>query len=150
MGSYTSTNKNGKSDEGLTESENEKIVKELFEAYNRRDIDFIINHFADDLIFVQPSGETIGKDELPQAYSMLFDVFQDGKWSIPRVISKGNVVAVEILVEGTHTGEFLGIPATGKKIDVHAVWFIDFNEEGKIERVIDYWNERRFIAQVSE
>ena len=134
----------------MTESAREKIVKELFEAYNRRDIDFIINSFADDLIFVSPSGETIGKDELPQVYSMLFDVFQDGKWSIPRVISKGNVVAIEILVEGTHTGEFLGIPATGKKIDVHAVWFVDFNEEGKIERVIDYWNERRFIAQVSE
>ena len=134
----------------MTESDSEKIVKELFEAYNRRDIDFIINSFADDLIFVSPSGETIGKNELPQVYSMLFDVFQDGKWSTPRVISKGNVVAVEILVEGTHTGEFLGIPATGKKIDVHAVWFVDFNEEGKIERVIDYWNERRFIAQVSE
>ena len=134
----------------MAESETEKIVKEIFEAYNRRDIDFIIDHFADDLILVLPSGETIGKDELPQVYSMLFDVFQDGKWSIPRVISKGNVVAVEILVEGTHTGEFLGILATHKKIDVHAVWFIDFNEEGKIERVIDYWNERRFIAQVSE
>jgi len=134
----------------MTESEREKIVKEIFEAYNRRDIDFIINSFADDLIFVLPSGETIGKDGLPQAYSMLFDVFQDGKWSTPRVISKGNVVAVEILVEGTHTGEFLGIPATDKKIEIPAVWFIDFNEEGKIERVIDYWNERRFIAQVSE
>jgi len=134
----------------VTESDSEKIVKEIFEAYNRRDIDFIINNFADDLILVLPSGETIGKDELPQAYSMLFDAFRDGKWSTPRVISKGNVVAVEILVEGTHTGEFLGIPATQKKIVVHAVWFIDFNEEGKIERVIDYWNERRFIAQVSE
>ena len=134
----------------MTESENEKITKEIFEAYNRRDIDFIINNFADDLIFVMPSGEIIGKDGLPQAYSMLFYAFQDGKWSTPRVISKGNVVAVEILVEGTHTGEFLGIPATGKKIEVHAVWFIDFNEEGKIERVIDYWNERRFISQVSE
>ena len=66
------------------------------------------------------------------------------------MISKGNVVAVEILVEGTHTGEFLGIPATHKKIEIHAVWFIDFNEEGKIERVIDYWNELRFIAQVIE
>ena len=134
----------------MIEGEYEKIVKEIFEAYNRRDIDFIINSFADDLIFVLPSGETIGKDELPQVYSMLFDVFQDGKWSIPRVISKGNVVAVEILVEGTHKGEFLGIPATGKKIDVHVVWFVDFNEEGKIERVVDYWNERRVIAQVSE
>jgi len=134
----------------VTESESEKIVKEIFEAYNSRDIDFIINHFADDLIFVLPSGEIIGKDGLPQAYSNLFDVFQDGKWSTPRVISKGNVVAVEILVEGTHKGEFLGIPATHKKIEIHAVWFIDFNEEGKIERVIDYWNERRFIAQVSE
>jgi steroid delta-isomerase-like uncharacterized protein len=134
----------------MTESEREKIVKEIFEAYNRRDIDFIINSFADDLIFVLPSGETIGKDELPQVYSMLFDVFQDGKWSTPRVISKGNVVAVEILVEGTHTGEFLGIPATHKKIEIPAVWFIDFNVEGKIDRVVDYWNERRFIAQVCE
>ena len=134
----------------MTNSENEKITKELFEAYNRLDIDFIINSFTDDLIIVLPSGETIGKDELPQVYSMLFDAFQDGVWSTPRVISKGNVVAVEILVEGTHKGEFLGIPATHKKIVVHAVWFIDFNEEGKIERVVDYWNERRFIAQVSE
>ncbi len=134
----------------MTESESEKIVKEIFEAYNRRDIDFIINNFADDLIFVLPSGETMGKDGLPQAHSNLFDVFQDGRWSTQRVISKGNVVAVEILVEGTHTGKFLGIPATDKKTEIHVVWFIDFNEEGKIERVIDYWNERRFIAQVSE
>ncbi len=134
----------------MIEGEYEKIVKEIFEAYNRRDIDFIINSFADDLIFVLPSGETIGKDGLPQAYSNLFDVFQDGRWSTPRVISKGNVVAVEILVEGTHKGEFLGIPATDKKIEIPAVWFIDFNEEGKIERVVDYWNERRFIAQVGE
>jgi len=134
----------------MTESKNEKITKELFEAYNRRDVDFIINCFADEVIIVLPSGETIGKDELPQVYSMLFDVFQDGVWSTPRVISKGNVVAAEILVEGTHKGEFLGIPATNKKIIIPAVWFIDFNDEGKIERVIDYWNERRFIAQVSE
>lgn len=134
----------------MTESESEKIVKEIFEAYNRRDIDFIINCFADDMTFVQPSGETIDKDGLLQSYSMLFDVFQDGVWSTPRVISKGNIVAVEILVEGTHGGEFLGIPATGKKILIPVVWFIDFNEEGKIERVVDYWNERRFIAQVSE
>jgi len=134
----------------LTESESEKIVKEIFEAYNRRDIDFIINNFDDDLTFVLPSGETIGKDGLLQSYSMIFNAFQDGVWSIPRVISKGNVVAVEILVEGTHTGEFLGIPATNKKIVVHAVWFIDFNEEGKIERVVDYWNERRFTVQVSK
>ena len=48
----------------MTESEREKIVKEIFEAYNRRDIDFIINSFADDLIFVLPSGETIAKDGL--------------------------------------------------------------------------------------
>jgi len=134
----------------VTESESEKIVKEIFEAYNRRDIDFIINNFDDDLTFVLTSGETIGKDGLLQSYSMLFDVFQDGVWSTPRVISKGNVVAVEILVEGTHKGEFLGIPATDKKIYIPAVWFIDFNEEGKIERVVDYWNERRFIEQVSE
>jgi len=35
-----------------------------------------------------------------------------------------------VRVTGTHSGEFMGMPATGKSIDVHAVDIVRFGGDG--------------------
>lgn len=67
------------------------------------------------------------------------DAFPDVKCSLAHCISEGDVVAVDILYEGTHAKEFAGVPATNKYIKGGELWFMKF-ANGKIRhlRICEY------------
>lgn len=44
--------------------------------------------------------------------------FPDLHFSIEQMLSEGDRVAMQLLMEGTHQGAWLGIPASGKKIQI--------------------------------
>ena len=48
------------------------------------------------------------------------------------IVADGNAVVLRFVVEGTHKGELLGIPPTGRKVRWDAVDVYRFNEDGKI------------------
>ncbi|MDO4184383.1 MAG: ester cyclase [Rhodospirillales bacterium] len=58
--------------------------------------------------------------------------FSDVNWTLEEMAAEGNIVAVRWTLRGTHDGEFLGVPATGKKIAVSVMNFYYFNDEGKV------------------
>jgi len=58
-------------------------------------------------------------------------VLQDARFEIDEIIGKGNTVAVRFAMIGVHTGEFLGIPATGKTIRRAQITFFHIRD-GKI------------------
>ena len=58
--------------------------------------------------------------------------FSDVQWHMKDLIADADKVAVKWDLTATHDGEFLGTPATGKKISVCVMNFYYFNENGKI------------------
>ena len=48
------------------------------------------------------------------------------------IAAEGNTVVIRFVVEATHKGNLLGIPATGKKVRWDAVDVYHFNDDGKI------------------
>ena len=58
--------------------------------------------------------------------------FSDVQWHMKDLIADTDKVAVKWDLTATHDGEFLGTPATGKKISVCVMNFYYFNESGKI------------------
>ena len=44
--------------------------------------------------------------------------FPDGRYTIQQLVAEGDLVVQLVAAEGTHKGEFSGVPATGKKINV--------------------------------
>lgn len=72
------------------------------------------------------------KDDVQKNLDALFKGFPDVKQTPTRTFIKGNVVAVEGVMTGTHSGDFMGHPATNKKIGgrfFHMIWF---NDDGLI------------------
>jgi steroid delta-isomerase-like uncharacterized protein len=65
---------------------------------------------------------------------MLFTGFPDLKLTPTRVFMKGNTVAMEGVMTGTHTGEFMGHPATNKKIGGRYFSIMTFNDDGLIAK----------------
>jgi steroid delta-isomerase-like uncharacterized protein len=47
--------------------------------------------------------------------------FPDVQWSLEEAIIEGNTVAARFILRGTHQGDFLGVPATGKRIQTQAM-----------------------------
>ena len=52
---------------------------------------------------------------------MFYGAFPDLNHSVDDTVAEGDKVVVRFTIRGTHTGSFMGIPATGKSITVGAV-----------------------------
>ncbi|MBM3214111.1 ester cyclase [Candidatus Poribacteria bacterium] len=59
----------------------------------------------------------------------------DAKFVIDRLLSSGDYIGMAYRLVGTHTGEFMGIPATGRKLSVTGIDLIRF-KDGK---AVEHW-----------
>ena len=58
--------------------------------------------------------------------------FSDIHWEIVDTVVEENKVAVSWICSGTHDGDFMNFPASGKKFSFRCMNFYYFNDEGKI------------------
>ena len=63
----------------------------------------------------------------PKGYLMIIAMMRSGfpdiQWTLEEMIAEDDRVAARFIMRGTHQGEFLGVPATGKVIAVQAMNF---------------------------
>lgn len=87
---------------------------------NEGDVDKCMSAFAPSFIDHQvvPGGATMGNDwnAVRQAHVMLHESFPDVQFGIRDLIIEGDQVFLLVKAEGTQTGSFFGMPATGKHI----------------------------------
>lgn len=58
--------------------------------------------------------------------------FSDIQWEIADIVAEENKVAVSWICSGTHDGDFMNFPASGKKFSFSCMNFYYFNDDGKI------------------
>jgi len=86
--------------------------------------------FADDFVDHTPQpGTTPDKDGVRVLYKRLRTAFPDFRPEIHWQAAAGDLVTTYKTYHGTHQGEFLGIPATGKTISFYTVGHPDFTQE---------------------
>jgi len=72
---------------------------------------------------------------LKDAMQQIRTAFPDVQVTADDLIGEGDRLAVRSTMRGTHEGEFLGIPGSGKRIEVSAYDFVRF--EG--DRAVEHW-----------
>ena len=89
---------------------------------------------ADDAPFFTPASSTplYGGEGYLSVVHWMRRSFPDVQWKLEEMVAEGNVVAVRWILTGTHKGEFMGTPPTGKHISTSVMNFYYFNDEGKI------------------
>ena len=68
-----------------------------------------------------PPGMPQGFEGVKQMMLMLRGAFADQRYEVHRLIREGETVVIECTLHGRHTGEFMGIPPTGREIHVDAI-----------------------------
>ncbi len=98
--------------------ENKKLVQKFVEAYNKRNLDAFNDLLAPDYF---DHTNQVGVEGLKQLMNMAFKAFPDFHETIEEIIAEGDKVWARIIFEGTHTGEWMGLAPTGKKIKTEMV-----------------------------
>ncbi len=96
----------------------------------RRYIDEVINRAQHDLIdeFFVPEM----RERVRAFLAAGGNPFPDGQEEIQDIVAEGDLVMVRLIYRGTHRGEFLGVAASGKPIEVTGYGTYRFDETGRI------------------
>jgi predicted ester cyclase len=99
------------------------VLERLYDALNRHDLDNFCEVMTPDCVDHGDPGGTVGRSAMRQHIGAFLSAFPDLHTSLDQVIvdSDGETVGSRTTTTGTHTGELMGIPPTGRQIRVPAV-----------------------------
>ena len=101
----------------MSTKENEAIERRFFEAMNERNVAALDKLLADKFVDHSPSGGlTPDREGTKQFFTMAFAAFPDFHSTLEDMITAGDKVVSRFTASGTHKGEWMGIPATGKRM----------------------------------
>ena len=123
------------------------MTEEKNKALNRRFVEEVINQgnldVIDELIdpgavdHAAPPGFPTGREGAKHFATMTRSAFPDLHITIEDMISEGDKVVMRGTWSGTHEGEFMGIPATGKQVTVSQ---IDISRVA-VGRMVEHWGK---------
>lgn len=126
----------------MTESENEKIVRKVYEAFQSKDLDALQSYLSDDFKWI---GASLGEYDIEgfrRASLRDYEAFPDGKIDIKRVVAQGNTIVLENFTSGTHS-------ETNKRVEFPSVEIFEL-EDGKVKLWKTYCNMALIRQQISE
>lgn len=103
------------------------------EVINGRDLDVALAELVvEDFVEQNPlPGQGPGRAGLADVLAGMFAGFPDLHWTMHDTLVEGGRVMAYSTWTGTHAGDFLGIPATGRPVTVEA-WTLDRYEDGRL------------------
>ena len=110
----------------MSSEDNKALVRRFFdEVVNGGNIDLIDELLTDDFVEHEKfPGLEPNRDGVKEFFRRFRSAFPDGSFTPEEMIAEGDTVAVRVTIRGTHQGEFVGLPATGKSVEVAAIDFI--------------------------
>jgi steroid delta-isomerase-like uncharacterized protein len=112
------------------------LLKAFLEAFNRHDLDTIMDYFAEDCVFYMPRGSAprgtryVGKNEVRAGLAKRFEGIPDVHYGEDQHWVGDDFGVSEWTLTGTS--------ASGQKIEVRGVDLLEF-AEGKITRKDSFW-----------
>lgn len=106
-------------------------MQSFYERVNAGDIEGAGALLADDFVdHEEIPGFSPTKEGTQQGFRMLRAAFPDLRMDAEDVLASGNKAVARVRFTGTQHGELMGMPPTGKHVDVQAIDIIRFNEAG--------------------
>jgi hypothetical protein len=78
---------------------------------------------------------------------MLLAAFPDLRMVPEDVIASGDRVVARVRATGTHKGPFMGIAATGKRVEMNLIDIIRFDDDG---RACEHWGIADQLAMMQQ
>ncbi len=122
----------------------DRFTEDLWDRGNLNIADEILSASFVDHDFVQ--GQTPGMEGYKQMVGAFRSAFPDLRVRNEDVIEEGNKVVVRWTANGTHNGQLMQIPPTGKKVSLKGVDILRIENDKIVER----WGEFDALGMLSQ
>jgi steroid delta-isomerase-like uncharacterized protein len=123
-----------------------EFVKTVF---NGHDPERAREYFTNDVLWHGGSlGTVTGVDTIVPILGAFIGAMEDIRAEEQDVIASDDLVAVRLVVSATHTGNLLGIPATGRRFQWDAVDIYRVTDQGKISEQWAFEDMAAIISQL--
>jgi steroid delta-isomerase-like uncharacterized protein len=117
----------------VSEANKTLVCRLVNEAQGQGKLDVVDEILADDFIDHTPfPGVPPTREGVKMLFGYLRSVFPDLRVTIHEQIADSAKVATRKTFEGTHRGDFMGVPGTGKTITFEVIDILTFNDGGRI------------------
>ena len=101
------------------------------EAFHKGNLSILEHVIHPDYHYISPDSELRRIDQLEAFIQEIRTALPDLRLDICDQIETGNRACIRVQLTGTHEADFMGLPATGKKVDVFGIIMTRF-KDGKI------------------
>lgn len=133
----------------MSAEENKAISRRVAEEiFNGGDLDLADELYAPDYILHDPSlpEELHGPDGLKQYAAMILGAFPDARVTVEDQIAEGDKLVDRWTSTGTHTGDFMGIPPTGRRIEISGITISRFSGG----RIVEDWYQSDDLGMMQQ
>jgi steroid delta-isomerase-like uncharacterized protein len=130
-------------------ADNKETVRQAVEElWNQDKLDQVEKYYADDFVFHTEGGDVQrGPDSIRQWLNTTHGAIPDINYHLDAVYGEDDKVALRYTVKGTHTGDFRGLPPTGKPISLTGHMILHLRD-GKIVEGHGYWDTLGLLQQM--
>ena len=116
------------------------------EVYNKRNFEFVSEHFAENYYEHTPEGARSNED-CRTIIEGACKVFPDIQVEINDIIAEENLISARVTFKGTHMADFFGIPKTKKMVTFEAMEFFKL-KNGKFTESWGSWPIHDILQQL--
>ena len=113
-------------------------IRNMLEAYNKKDLTSMLSFFADDATYIRSEGTFRGKEEIKRYYTWSYSNYSEVSLTEKGIIVEGDRAVLEWALEGT------SVRGGGKKVQLQGLDLLEF-KNGKVQ--VHIYQDRLLIAK---
>ena len=133
----------------MSTEQNKALARQMIEEiFNQGNVSLVDQIIGPDFVEHEelPPGISTGREGVKQLPTVFHSAFPDFKATINDLIAEGDKVVISMTWSGTHKGEFMGIPPTGKSVSFGVLDILRV-AEGKF---VEHWGQTDSMAMMQQ
>ena len=132
----------------MTREETTRFFDRWHQAWAAQDLTTLASLYAPDCKVTSPMfGQMQGRAAVLESFKRVFKVFPDLNMKTEQLIIDGDRAVVVFSSNATHSGEFMGLPATGRKAKVSGVFVLKLDDD-LVEEELRLYDFTALLVQV--
>jgi steroid delta-isomerase-like uncharacterized protein len=126
------------------------IVEEHIRLENQHDLEAVLNTFGNTAQYDDEAWDEHykGGDGVRLFYTQLMRALPDLEIDVQREHVTDDAILVEVIIRGTHLGEWRGLPATGRRVQFPLCGVYTFDAEDRLAGEKIYYDRATVLGQV--
>jgi steroid delta-isomerase-like uncharacterized protein len=128
-----------------------KTADTIYEVLTKQQYDRLSEVFTEDYVEheILPGSTKTGLEALKEALSAYHSAFSNLRFELLHFFTDGTNVCCRVQMTGTHTGELMGMPASGHQISIEGCDIGVVAADGRCREHWGFFQESQLMAQIA-